>query len=79
MSGHVKNAPRRNPASSDSKLTEAERHKRFIDMAREVGASDDPKDFNEAFDKVIHPSDQSEGHSERRVRGAVLTKPHQKK
>ena len=26
------------------KLTDAERHKRFVDMAREVGASDDPDD-----------------------------------
>jgi len=34
------------------KLTDAERHKRFLDMAREVGASDDPKDFEAAFKKV---------------------------
>ena len=34
------------------KLTDAERHKRFVDMAREVGASDDPKDFETAFKKV---------------------------
>jgi hypothetical protein len=34
------------------KLTDAERHKRFIAMAREVGASDDPKDFDRAFRKV---------------------------
>ena len=25
------------------KLTDAERHKRFVDMAHEVGASDDPR------------------------------------
>ena len=31
------------------KLTDAERHKRFVEMAREVGASDDPKDFDKAF------------------------------
>jgi hypothetical protein len=37
------------------KLTEAERHKRFLDMAREVEASDDPKDFDKAFDKVVTP------------------------
>jgi len=37
------------------KLTDAERFKRFHDMAREVGASDDPKDFDKAFDKVIVP------------------------
>jgi hypothetical protein len=34
------------------KLTDAERHKRFLEMAREVGASNDPKDFEEAFKKV---------------------------
>ncbi|MGB9368129.1 MAG: hypothetical protein WCE79_19155 [Xanthobacteraceae bacterium] len=35
------------------KLTDTERHKRFVDMAREVGASDDPKDFDRAFKKVV--------------------------
>jgi len=35
------------------KLTDAERHKRFLDTAREVEASDDPKDFHKAFDKVV--------------------------
>lgn len=34
------------------KLTDAERHKRFLEMARQVGASDDPKDFEKAFKKV---------------------------
>jgi hypothetical protein len=37
------------------KLTDAERFKRFRDMAREVEASDDPKDFDKAFDKVVSP------------------------
>lgn len=36
-----------------AKLTDAERHKRFLEMAREVGASDDPKDFDKAFGKVM--------------------------
>jgi hypothetical protein len=35
------------------KLTDAERHKRFVDMAREVKASDDPNDFEKAFKKVV--------------------------
>jgi len=34
------------------KLTDAERHKRFVEMAREVGASDDPKAFDKAFKTV---------------------------
>lgn len=37
---------------SKPKLTDAERHARFKKMAREVGASDDPKDFDRAFKKV---------------------------
>jgi hypothetical protein len=37
------------------KLTDAERFKRFHDMAREVEASDDPKEFDKAFTKVVHP------------------------
>jgi hypothetical protein len=39
----------------NSKLTDAERHKRFVDMAREVGASEDTKDFDRAFDEVVNP------------------------
>ncbi len=37
------------------KLTDADRHKRFLAMAREVGASDDPKAFKTAFKKVAAP------------------------
>lgn len=33
-------------------LTDAERHQRFVDMAREVQASDKPKDFEKAFKAV---------------------------
>jgi hypothetical protein len=38
---------------AEIELTDAERHKRFVDMAREVGASDDPKAFDRAFKKVV--------------------------
>lgn len=41
------------------KLTDAERHKRFVEMAREVGASDDPKDFERALKKVALPKKPS--------------------
>jgi hypothetical protein len=34
------------------KLSDAERHKRFLEMAREVEASEDPKEFESAFKKV---------------------------
>lgn len=41
------------PRKSAPKLTDAERHKRFVDMAKEVEASEDPKDFDRAFKKVV--------------------------
>lgn len=34
------------------KLNDAERHKRFVEMAKEVEASEDPKDFEKAFESV---------------------------
>jgi hypothetical protein len=34
------------------KLTDAERHKRFVEMAREVEASELPKAFVRAFKRV---------------------------
>jgi hypothetical protein len=40
-------------SAAKPKLTDAERHKRFVEMAREVGASDDPKDFETALKKVM--------------------------
>jgi hypothetical protein len=36
-------------------MRDEERHKRFLDMTREVEASDDPKDFDRAFDRVLNP------------------------
>jgi hypothetical protein len=33
------------PRKKLPKLTDAERHKRFVEMARDVEASEDPKDF----------------------------------
>jgi hypothetical protein len=38
--------------AKEPKLTDAERHRRFLDMAREVEASDDAEAFDRAFDKV---------------------------
>ena len=34
------------------KMTDQERHRRFVDMAREVEADEDPHAFDAAFDKV---------------------------
>ena len=38
--------------SKKKKLTDAERHKRFVDMAKEVEASEKPQDFDRAFEAV---------------------------
>ncbi len=35
------------------KLTDAERHKRFVETARKVGASEDLADFDLAFGKIV--------------------------
>ena len=34
------------------KLTDAERHKRFVEAAHEAEASEDAEDFDKAFEKV---------------------------
>ncbi len=39
------------PKPKKPKLTDAERYKRFPDAANEVGASDDPKAFEAAFER----------------------------
>jgi hypothetical protein len=49
----------KNKPKHKQKFTDAERHKRFVDMAREVEASDNLKDFDEAFKKVIPVSKPS--------------------
>jgi hypothetical protein len=35
------------------KLTDAEGHKRFVETAKKVGASEDLKDFDMAFDRIV--------------------------
>ena len=37
------------------KLTDADRHARFVEMAREVEVDESPGAFDRAFDKVIRP------------------------
>ena len=45
------------PKKSEPKprLTDAERHKRFLEVARKVEASENPEDFEKAFKKVALP------------------------
>ena len=46
-------------ASPKPKLTDRERQERFVAMAREVEASEDPKAFDHAFEKVAHPPSEN--------------------
>lgn len=39
-------------AEPKKKLTDEERHKRFVETAREVEASEKPADFDKAFEKI---------------------------
>ena len=41
---------------SKPKLTDSERHARFVETARKVEAPEDQKDFDEAFKKIVSPS-----------------------
>jgi hypothetical protein len=51
----------RKPAR-EPKLTDAERHKRFVEVARKVGASEKPDDFEKAFRKIARKvSDKRRG------------------
>lgn len=43
------------------KLTDAERHERFVKVAREADASEDPEDFEKAFKRV---TSKATGHSD---------------
>jgi hypothetical protein len=53
-------------AARKPKLTDAERHKRFVDMAREVGGSENPEDFDRAFKKVVTPKRKADDRSDSR-------------
>ncbi len=47
----------RKPADKPTpKLTDAERHKRFVEMAREVEAAETPSAFDKAFRLVVKPT-----------------------
>ena len=43
-----------------AKLTDEERHKRFVELAREVEASEDEKDLDKALERVTNPSPPSD-------------------
>ena len=43
------------------KLTDAERHARFVETARQVEVDESPGAFDRAFDRVIRPSPDARG------------------
>ncbi len=45
---------------SAPKLTDAERHARFVETVRKVEASEKPEDFDRAFKTVVSSKDQPE-------------------
>lgn len=47
--------PRKQPEKPKPKLTNEERHKRFVEAAREVGADEGPEAFERAFKKIVRP------------------------
>jgi len=49
------------------KLTDAERHKRFLDMAKKVEASDRPEDFDAVFERVASYRPKKRKGEEKRV------------
>lgn len=47
-------------AAPKPKLTDRERQERFVAMAREVEASEEPEAFDRAFERVAHPPEKPE-------------------
>lgn len=45
------------------KLTDEERHRRFLETAREVQASEDAEDFDKAFAKVTKKAGETDHQS----------------
>ena len=44
------------PKTKTPKLTDADQHARFVEMARTVEADESPEALDRAFEKVIKPS-----------------------
>ena len=51
--------------SSRSKLSDAERHKRFVETAEKVEASTHEADFDDAFTRVARPPAANDGRPKR--------------
>jgi hypothetical protein len=47
------------------KLTDTERHKRFVDTAKKVEASEEISDFDNAFTKIVKQRKEASAHPKR--------------
>jgi hypothetical protein len=47
--------------SKSEKHRDPEEYKRFLEAAKKAEASDDPKDFDRAFKKIVKRSQKSKG------------------
>lgn len=57
-------------STSKTKLTDAERHERFVAMAREVGVDESPEAFDRAFKRVVQSVTPAESRARRTGRKA---------
>jgi hypothetical protein len=48
------------------KPDDPEEYKRFLETAKKIGASDDPKDFDRAFERVVRPKSRDDAHAPNR-------------
>jgi hypothetical protein len=48
--------PSKPATAKKPKLTDAERHKRFVETAREIGADESPDAFDRVFKKIVGPA-----------------------
>lgn len=47
--------PRKSPAKRKGAQDDPEQAKRFMETAKAIGGSEDPKDFDKAFSKISRP------------------------
>ena len=53
MATALKKPVAKNKSRARPKLTDADRHARFVKAARDVQASEEPEDFEKAFKKIV--------------------------
>ncbi len=58
-----KTKPRR---EAKPKLTDTERHRRFVDMAHEIGADENPEAFDRAFESIVMPKERPASRRQKR-------------